>query len=175
MSSTDTRAGAVSVVCTVSGRSAVSAVGGSGLLPDGSIALGVGSRILAVIAVRVDARVKLVQQVGLVWAIGLGGRSIEALVITSGAKGVALSVGTSRSSMSSSVSSCVGAGMCSCGRTGVCGCRVGRLVGAQGLLDFVNEARHDGNFCMEWAVKCKILLYDGYIIGVILMGSLSEI
>jgi hypothetical protein len=70
------------------------AAGGTTQSVSGGIALRVQAHVLAVVAVRVDARVGLVQQVAVVRTISLGGGTAETTVGTSCAEGTLLGSNT---------------------------------------------------------------------------------
>lgn len=75
---------------TKSGAVSASGSGGVARIASGSSTVGVSSHVAAVVAVRVDTRVGLVQQVGVVRAIGLGGRAIKTTVGALGAEDTTL-------------------------------------------------------------------------------------
>lgn len=141
-------------------RSVVSpngAVGGVSASAGGGVALRVHAQILAVVAVRVNAGVSLVGNVGAVRTIGLGGRTIDAAVVeTSAADSVivvageggvvgAANTGAGGSSVVDTRLSSTGV-MCGVGvGVGVvCGvvCVGFVLVRVQSLLDLVYDGRH---------------------------------
>lgn len=125
----------------------------------------VGAHVAAVVTIRVDTGVGLVQEVGVVRTIGLGGRAICS---TEGSRVSA--VGGTASSIVARASVCVSAEVVgsavvsirvnarvsSVGRSGVVrsvsalGLR--RLVGVESLLDLVDERRHDEELMLLWGV-----------------------
>jgi hypothetical protein len=112
----------------------------------------VGSQVAAVVAVRVDSRVHLVHDVGLVRAISAGGRAVGA----TGVAGISGVVGASRVVASASevggvastvIAIRVNSGIGSVGGSGgvrsVCALRLlGGLVRVDGFLDLVDETGH---------------------------------
>jgi hypothetical protein len=127
--------------------------------------MGVGTHVAAVVTIRVDTGVGLVQEVGVVRTIGLGGRAIcstegsrvSAVGCTSGSVVARASVCVSAEVVGSAVVSIrVNARVSSVGRSGVVmsvsalGLR--GLVGVESLLDLVDERRHDEELMLLWGV-----------------------